>query len=632
MKTPTTTSSIERIAKFSIIIVLLLLMVSMLTVSLNSPVAAQEVATETVTATLSPTATDEEVQPTSTDTPSAPTDTPSPTTVTQATPTDAPTTTEIIPIPTGMPTGSVKPFGLQAASQALGCSGNTCTFQISSSSDDAGTNPINCSYSTNDNEIYFGLCSNNNTLIVSGFRFTNVTIKQGTKIAQAYLEFTVDGPYDDQISMNLYGDATGNSSTFGYTYNSQPAGRIPTKDSVTWNIPSTDHWELGYTQDTPDLTQVVQDIVNRPDWSSGNALSIIAKSISASGSKNHRRVIGFDRPVWYPGTQYSAKLVIKLAVQEPVIFIPGAGGTELDNTVSGNDNLLWLNLDALINPSNSLSGDNFLDPLQLDNTGVNSLDRSVHITNVIRQACLLSIVYCRDVYNTFINYLTSGITTDFPDVPSYILGEIGDTSTDPYSDHDHIINYQSGQDFWLFPLDFRKDLTGQANRLDVLVNNILQKTGAAQVDLVAHSMGGLVVRQYIIDPNHAAKVHQLITLGTPYLGAPLALRMLRYGWDFGIEKTILGNTDIILNPLEAKKLVQNWPGVYELLPANDQYFEGSVGDPLLYTGYFDTTRDLNNDGQAEGYITSRAAMDALLEKSDPSWMMISPRSHTITKP
>ncbi|MBI1855342.1 MAG: hypothetical protein HYR93_05700, partial [Chloroflexi bacterium] len=62
-----------------------------------------------------------------------------------------------------------------------------------------------------------------------------------------------------------------------------------------------------------DLTPVIQEIINRDDWSSGNGLSIIAKSLSASGVNRHRRVIGYDRPVWYPGYQYSARLVIKLA-------------------------------------------------------------------------------------------------------------------------------------------------------------------------------------------------------------------------------------------------------------------------------------------------------------------------------
>ncbi len=43
---------------------------------------------------------------------------------------------------------------------------------------------------------------------------------------------------------------------------------------------------------------------------------------------------------------------------------------------------------------------------------------------------------------------------------------------------------------------------------------------ATQVNILAHSMGGLVSRYYISDPVRAQKVQRLVTLGTPYLGAP----------------------------------------------------------------------------------------------------------------
>lgn len=71
--------------------------------------------------------------------------------------------------------------------------------------------------------------------------------------------------------------------------------------------------ELGQTRTSPDLTAIVQEILNRPDWASGNALAIIVKNAGpASGPLLHRRVIGYERPVWYPGREYAARLVILL--------------------------------------------------------------------------------------------------------------------------------------------------------------------------------------------------------------------------------------------------------------------------------------------------------------------------------
>jgi hypothetical protein len=51
-----------------------------------------------------------------------------------------------------------------------------------------------------------------------------------------------------------------------------------------------------------------------------------------------------------------------------------------------------------------------------------------------------------------------------------------------------------------------------------------------QVDIVAHSTGGLVARQYVLsNPDRAAKIHTIVTLGTPYLGTVKAFILLRYG-------------------------------------------------------------------------------------------------------
>lgn len=44
----------------------------------------------------------------------------------------------------------------------------------------------------------------------------------------------------------------------------------------------------------------------------------------------------------------------------------------------------------------------------------------------------------------------------------------------------------------------------------------------AQVDIVAHSMGGLVARYALLDPATAARVRTLVTLGTPHAGTHLA--------------------------------------------------------------------------------------------------------------
>lgn len=70
----------------------------------------------------------------------------------------------------------------------------------------------------------------------------------------------------------------------------------------------------------------MQEIVNRPEWVSGNALAIIVKNNGpASGVNRHRRVIGYERPVWYPGRENAARLVIRLTTPVSVKILDPQG-------------------------------------------------------------------------------------------------------------------------------------------------------------------------------------------------------------------------------------------------------------------------------------------------------------------
>ena len=66
------------------------------------------------------------------------------------------------------------------------------------------------------------------------------------------------------------------------------------------------------------------------------------------------------------------------------------------------------------------------------------------------------------------------------------------------------------------------DISDNAQRLANTVNAVKARTGASKVDLVAHSMGGLVSRDYIKNLGGAANVDSLIMLGTPNYGTGLA--------------------------------------------------------------------------------------------------------------
>jgi len=78
---------------------------------------------------------------------------------------------------------------------------------IVASSDDAGYS-YTCSYGTTHNEVYLsGHCTSGQE-IVSGWRLANVPVPKNTSIVDAYIRFTVDGPYTSPISVNFYGKAS----------------------------------------------------------------------------------------------------------------------------------------------------------------------------------------------------------------------------------------------------------------------------------------------------------------------------------------------------------------------------------------------------------------------------------------
>ncbi len=80
------------------------------------------------------------------------------------------------------------------------------------------------------------------------------------------------------------------------------------------------------------------------------------------------------------------------------------------------------------------------------------------------------------------------------------------------------------------------DIHTQAARLGDAVASVKARTGATRVDLVAHSMGGLVSRDYIKNLGGAANVDSLVMLGTPNNGTLLAAvgTFLTFGSCLGI--------------------------------------------------------------------------------------------------
>lgn len=211
-----------------------------------------------------------------------------------------------------------------------------------------------------------------------------------------------------------------------------------------------------------------------------------------------------------------------LIKRNPVIIIPGITGSYLYKDYDDKGEI-WPDISKLMSPL-SIS-DLFLNDLVLNEDGTEKTEFPIKVGDIIRG--ILNV----HVFDNLINKLQEE-------------------------------GYVEGSNLFVFPYDWRLSTKGTALLLNDEINKIISDTGQTQVDIISHSMGGLVAKKYIADYGQD-KIDKLIFLGTPQLGSPKAFKVLMFGDSMGYEKLFLG-----LNQLRAKFISQNMPSVYELLPSS----------------------------------------------------------------
>lgn len=120
--------------------------------------------------------------------------------------------------------------------------------------------------------------------------------------------------------------------------------------------------------------------------------------------------------------------------------------------------------------------------------------------------------------------------------------------------------YTPGNDLWSHAYDWRRDLDDEVEDLRrELATPRSPEVGAW--DIVAHSMGGLLVRAYLAKYETDSRIRNVIYLGTPHAGAPKA-----WGSILGYTNFLGGAPGWFFNTATQAAVVSNMPGVYELLP------------------------------------------------------------------
>lgn len=121
-------------------------------------------------------------------------------------------------------------------------------------------------------------------------RFQNVNIPQGVTITEAYVKLTaIQSDSGTDCNVNCYfndvDDAIAPLDTAEYN-------ALALTGAVVWNGLSA--WTDGNQYDTPSLVSILQNIIDRAGFSSGNAVQLLIKN-NASSTNAYRRMSSFDK-------------------------------------------------------------------------------------------------------------------------------------------------------------------------------------------------------------------------------------------------------------------------------------------------------------------------------------------------
>ncbi len=272
--------------------------------------------------------------------------------------------------------------------------------------------------------------------------------------------------------------------------------------------------------------------------------------------------------------------------REPVVIVPGIAGSALARVSDGEE--VWPNIGKMASVAGVLSHDAYLDDLALDAQG--------HSTIAMSAPDILRTV------TTTISFLA--VQKDF----------YGDLINAFVSD-----GYVENKDLFVAPYDWRLGMDAETGALDARIQQAVAASPDGKINIVAHSMGGVLINRYLRDRPGSSFLDKLVLVGVPQLGAPKAFKVLNYGDNLGVA---LGPFDI-LNSSEIKKIAENMPSLYELLPSSRyvqvnggyvrDFRNGNNGSVLDYDAIRRLMASNSSDSRNAALLDAAAAFHAGLD-------------------
>lgn len=132
--------------------------------------------------------------------------------------------------------------------------------------------------------------------VLNFFRFPVVVIPNNSKIVSAYLTLVNTSKAENQ---NIYTEVYANDAdnAVAPTTYSGLTGKTKTTAYTTWTFKATG--VAGALLKSPNIASVIQEVVERAGWASGNALMLLVQGL-ATGLNDYTAVACYEHTRWDP--------------------------------------------------------------------------------------------------------------------------------------------------------------------------------------------------------------------------------------------------------------------------------------------------------------------------------------------
>ncbi|HON19066.1 MAG TPA: hypothetical protein PK990_07855, partial [Salinivirgaceae bacterium] len=185
--------------------------------------------------------------------------------------------------------------GVTVTDNKVGYQSNlSLSTSIASTTDDA--HDEGTTYYASSSYCRLGYNNNDGVIYTTGLRFTNIQIPKNAQINKAFIVIDCYYPHNPGYGINnnvvtrIYAEDADNPATF--SSGSSPRSRTTTTSYVTWNLNSV--WYDHSYYETPSLTTLVQSLVNRSGWTSGNSMVFLIKDDPTNLDYREIRTIDSD--------------------------------------------------------------------------------------------------------------------------------------------------------------------------------------------------------------------------------------------------------------------------------------------------------------------------------------------------